>query len=195
MAVLWRYGGISCGINSDVLKSRNHISSRFPSAISSQVVLSNIIPQHWKPCLFRSPASHPKVLEHNIYSSVFSFLEANSCLFQHELRKNVQGEPQLVYLIHDLTSNMDNQFQAVIFLDFSKASGTVTHSCLVINLSKLNLSFHVYIRIHTFLTNYLQSCFTKNSLYNFCLVTSGALQGSILAPLFFLLFRCSSLCR
>lgn len=124
------------------------------------------------------------------HSSVSSVLEGNSVFrFQHRFRKNLSCESQRASLIRDLASNMDNRVQTnVVFLNFSEAFDAVSDSRLTTKAFKINLSQNVLNWVFAVLTDRLQIGFVNNSHYAFCLLPSGVPQGSVIAPLLFLVF-------
>lgn len=73
------------------------------------------------------------------------------------------------FFIHVPIFNMDSRARIdVIFLDFSVAFDTVSHSHLMTKLSALNLLPNVLSWIHAFATNPLQYCLVNNTASNNC---------------------------
>lgn len=87
-----------------------------------------------------------------------------------------------------LRPNMDNETQAdVSFLHSAKALDTVCNSRLNIKLSYHNLWSSVLFCIQAFLFNRVQCCYVNNTLSK-CCVSFGVAQGSVMAPILFLIF-------
>ena len=108
-------------------------------------------PRDWKTALVspihkknlrKSPANYRpisltsipcKILEHLIYSSVYSHLETNSilCDAQHGFRKKRSCETQLIITVNEIASRLNLGKQVdVLTLDFSKAFDKVPHERL-----------------------------------------------------------------
>ena len=79
--------------------------------------------------------------------------------------------------------NLDRKkFNSVVLIDLKKAFDTVNHRIL---LRKLEQALTI---LESYLTNRNQRCQIQNSLSSERLITCGVPQGSILGPLFFLLY-------
>ena len=72
-----------------------------------------------------------------------------------------------------------------LFLDLKKAFDTVDHRILLQKLHFYGVDFHTLERFGPYLTNRKQKTFVNGPLSDYCPITCGAQQGSILGPLLF----------
>ena len=75
-----------------------------------------------------------------------------------------------------------------IFLDFSSAFDKVDHNLLLTKLHSMGIRGFLLQWIQDFLSQRKQRVVFKGAVSDWCSVTSGDLQGSVLGPIFFLLF-------
>ena len=115
---------------------------------------------------------------HLIYKKQHGFLPQKSCA------------TQLVTVLHNMCHSMNSQNDVdVIYFDFAKAFDTVCHDIIlhklkhIYNIDGLMLSF-----IKSYLQDRQQRVVIDGSFSNTVSVNSGVPQGSILGPLFFVLF-------
>jgi hypothetical protein len=132
-----------------------------------------------------------KVFEGHIYDSTYSFFNDNNVLYQFQsgFRRHHSTETTLINIYDRLINNINNNsINGIIFADFKKAFDLVDHKALI---SKLHIYGFEDISLKL-VTSYLTSrkqCTSLNSqLSSSQLLTHGVPQGSILAPLLFLIF-------
>ena len=133
-----------------------------------------------------------KILEHIIVSNISDHLDAYHvlCEEQHGLRHHRCCESQLISTIDDIASSLNEWGQCdVLFLDFSKAFHRVPHSHLIYKLNHYGICGPLLKWLESFLTNNRsQHVILNNCTSHETSVLSGIPQGTILAPLLFLLY-------
>lgn len=114
--------------------------------------------------------------EHNyMHSNQFGFTPKNSC------------ETAVTYLLSKIYKAIQNNETAiVIFLDFSKAFDSITHSILLKKLStNFKFSYNAVKTIESYLTNRKQYTSVGDCNSSLADIIYGVPQGSILGPLLF----------
>lgn len=132
-----------------------------------------------------------KLLEHIISKHILTFLEDNAFFYQyqHGFRRGLSTITQLIETIHDFSSAIDAQEQIdVICIDFAKAFDKVPHSKLLFKLYRAGISETILKWIKAYLNNRRQVVHVDDCFSSTLEVLSGVPQGSVLAPLLFLIY-------
>lgn len=132
-----------------------------------------------------------KVFERNIYDQLIN--EIN----KHDLLKNNQYAYQTksgtisacISFVSEVQISLDaKMLTAVLFVDFRKAFDSVNHKVLLVKLKSLGFQDAAYELLKSYLHNRKQHVQIKNIVSESAEINCGVPQGSILGPLFFLLF-------
>ena len=132
-----------------------------------------------------------KIFDRVVFNRILHFLVDYDILFKHQFgfRHCHFTSHALINFVNKVANAVDRQkYLAGIFLDLSKAFDTLKHEIL---LSKLKVC-GITGRAHQWITNYfrnrIQFVQIGNSKFNALRQICGVPQGSILGPLFFILY-------
>ena len=108
---------------------------------------------------------------------------------QHCFRKHFSCTTQILSLVHDLCQAINAKGQTdIIFLDFSKAFDKVSHRKLLQKLNSYGFRGQSHSWIRSFSSSRTQAV-VMNGDWSFpCEVLSGVPQGTVLAPILFLIY-------
>ena len=134
-----------------------------------------------------------KLFERLIYNTLFNFFSQRNliCCNQSGFRPGDSCVNQLISIVHMIHKSFDaNPSLEVrgVFLDISKAFDKVWHDGLLYKLKSNGLRGNLFNLIEIFLTNRYQRVVLNGQNSKWKLVKAGVPQGSILRPLFFLIY-------
>ena len=200
--------GIS-GLPSKVLKSSNETIAVLLSKLFNHAIRSNTIPLEWKTAVvspifkkgdkidvnnYRGISVLPpvaKIFEKILATQIIIFLNINKILFngQHGFRAGHSCETALHELLSDLNNIKDKRLIALLlFIDFRKAFDLVDATKLLLKLFHYGFDNNSLDLIANYFTQRSQTVKFNNSNSSFESINLGVPQGSVLGPLFFLLF-------
>ena len=131
------------------------------------------------------------MFEKFLFDSIYEHEKLYLNKIQFGFRKRLSATLQLLLFldtIYELNYLPDIKELAVLYLDSAKAFDTVPHSHLIKKISDFGIGGKLLKLIKSYLIGRQQAVKLNKSLSKTEPVTSGVPQGSILGPLFFLLF-------
>ena len=134
-----------------------------------------------------------KIFERIIFNPIFEYLKKNSllCPNQSGFRPFDSCENQLLSIVHDIYANFDQHPTLEMranFLDISKAFDKVWHEGLIFKLESIGISGNLLSLFKSFLSNRFQRVVLNGQCSSWSSVLAGVPQGSVLGPLFLLIF-------
>ena len=128
----------------------------------------------------------------SLFRQLYFYLSNNSLLsmFQSGFRPKHLTLSALIHLCDELLENMDNgKINCIVFLDVKKAFDSIIHKILLDKMRTLfGISGIQLKRFESYLSNRQQQCKIDDQLSSPKRIKCGVPQGSILGPLFFLLY-------
>ena len=132
-----------------------------------------------------------KIFERVMRNRLVDFLEENSLLpsNQHGFRKTRSCLTQLIEHIDTVLRALNEGNEVdVIYLDYSKAFDKVDHKILLQKMRHYGIKGKFYAWVENFLTNRKQAVVVDGTKSDFEDVKSGVPQGTVLGPVFFILY-------
>lgn len=132
-----------------------------------------------------------KLLEHIIFKAIITHLETNNLLYyrQHGFRSGLSTVTQLAEITNDIANALNERGQIdAVFLDFAKAFDVVRHPDLITKMHAIGIEDNIITWITSYLHNRKQFVAVNNHTSNSLNVLSGVPQGSVLAPILFLIY-------
>ena len=176
----------------------------------NDIIASNIIPAEWKSAvvtpLFKNKGDKldmnnyrgisiippvAKIFEKIISKQITDYFENNMLFFegQHGFRSGHSCESALHEVISTLNENQNKRLiNLLLFIDFRKAFDTVDAELLLLKLFHYGFSNSALKLIENYFYDRHQITKLNSKYSNKCKLGLGVPQGSILGPLFFLIF-------
>ena len=132
-----------------------------------------------------------KNFERIIYNNIFEYLTTNKLISvnQSGFKPGDFCENQLLSITHEIHHSLDNGLEVRgVFLDISKAFDKVWHEGLILKLNQYGISEHFLCLIKCFQKTRKQRVVLNGQTSSCTNVLAGVPQGSILGPLFFLIY-------
>lgn len=130
-----------------------------------------------------------KCQEKIVYNAIYPHVAPYLTDWQHGFIRGRSCATQLVLTHHQWTKALDDGLQVdVVFLDFSKAFDRVSHDILLLKLCNFGISGSLLRWCEDYLTHREQRVVIEGQSSAWSVIPSGVPQGSLLGPLFFVIF-------
>ena len=148
----------------------------------------------YDPCNYRPISVLPglsKVMERHMHNCLYTFLNEHNLVYSRQsgFRKQHSTETALIKIIDDLLFSLDNdKVSGMLLVDYRKAFDMVDHELLLKKLEAYGIVNQELRWCRSYLSSRKQAVYLGGAEPCECLVKHGVPQGSILGPLFFILF-------
>ena len=132
-----------------------------------------------------------KIMEKLMHHQLTNHLENGEFLAeeQHGFRKAHSTVHAVAQLTTHINKKLDVKLPTLaVFIDFKKAFDCVQHPVLLSKLKNMNLDDSVINWVRSYLTGRQQRVFANNSYSTYQAITQGVPQGSVLGPLFYIVY-------
>lgn len=168
---------------------------QFPDLLKKAKILpifkkgSKLEPSNYRPISILPTLS--KLFEKIIHNQLYDYLCSNNILFANQsgFRVNHSTLSSLINITENIKTGMDEGLMTgMLVLDLQKAFDTVDHSRLLMKLGALGCSAECIELFSSYLLNRFQRVCVNSNFSCDMMVECGVPQGSILGPLFFLVY-------
>ena len=132
-----------------------------------------------------------KILEKVVHKQFYEYLDSNNIISnkQYGFRPRLSATAALSAFADEVLLKMEEgELCGAVFLDLTKAFDTVDHAILISKLSQIGVSASTLLWFKSYLSNRKQRTSCDNAMSDPLHVPLGVPQGSILGPLFFLIY-------
>ena len=132
-----------------------------------------------------------KIFEKVIYSRLYKFVISKNILYENQFgfRSHHSTSHAVNYSIDKITCNIENKNHVLgIFIDLSKAFDTICHEKLLFKLEHYGIRGIPLSLLRSYLSNRQQVTNFNGTKSDLLSVLYGVPQGSVLGPLFFILY-------
>jgi hypothetical protein len=150
---------------------------------------SRKLPENYRPISLLN--CFGKIFEKIIYKQMIKFIDKHKILYLHQygFRKHFSTCLALIDMIDKIKEAIDkNEYSLGIYLDIKKAFDSLEHSILIEKLEFYGFRGHISKLLQDYLTNRKQFTLANGCQSGTREITHGVPQGSILGPLFFLIY-------
>jgi hypothetical protein len=200
----------NAGISPKILKLAPEILTPMYTSIFNSCIENSVVPSEWKSAtvspLFKNKGSNSeltnyrgisvlpplsKVFEKILNEQIVTYLDKHNILFagQHGFRKGHSCETALHELISDLNVARDSRLiTMLLFIDYRKAFDTVDSNLLLLKLFHYGFTNSAISLVGDYFKGRSQCTKVQGKVSEPADILLGVPQGSVLGPLFFLLF-------
>ena len=132
-----------------------------------------------------------KVMEKVVYKKLYKYLGDNNLLTDKNsgFKHSDSTVNQLLFITQKIANALDDKHDAcIVFLDVSKAFDKVWHKGLLFKLNQMGITGNALKWIESYLSDRFQRVVVNGCSSQWLYTNSGVPQGSILGPLFFLVY-------
>ena len=132
-----------------------------------------------------------KIIELHMYNSLYAFLTEQNLIYSRQsgFRKHHSTETALIKIVDELFFNLDrNKVSGLVLVDYAKAFNMVDHELLLKKLEVYGVKNQELNWCQSYLSDRKQVVCLDGNKSSVAFMRHGVPQGSILGPLFFILF-------